>query len=134
VSSPTWCARRCRSGDDVAVHGLRRAAADDSGSVTVEFALVAPVVVVVLATVVAALGVATEAVRLADAAGIAARALGRGDDGLAARIVGALAPGATTSVDRGDLVCVRLERAAALGPVAEAVPLSAHSCAPEGGR
>ncbi|ARC57515.1 hypothetical protein AS850_10550 [Frondihabitans sp. 762G35] len=101
---------------------------------TVEFALVAPVVVVVLATVVAALGVATEAVRLADAAGIAARALGRGDDGLAERIVGALAPGASTSVERGELVCVRLERSVPLGPVAEAVPLVARSCAPEGGR
>jgi hypothetical protein len=106
---------------------------DDAGSVTAEFALVAPMAVVLIAACVAALGVATESIRLADAAGVSARALGRGDDAVAAAVVERLAPGASMSVDRESLVCIRLERVVRLGPFPGAIPLSARSCAAEGG-
>jgi hypothetical protein len=105
----------------------------DDGSVTAEFALVAPLVVVLLAVCVSALAVATDAIRLADAAGVSARALGRGDDALPREIVGRLAPGASVSVERAALVCVRLERKVALGPFLAAITLSSRSCAPDGG-
>jgi hypothetical protein len=89
--------------------------------------------VVLVAACVAALALATDAIRLADAAGVAARALGRGDDALASEVVERLAPGASMSVDRQALVCVRLDRVVDLGFLPGAIPLSARSCAPEGG-
>ncbi|MCU1529605.1 MAG: hypothetical protein JWP75_3368 [Frondihabitans sp.] len=98
-----------------------------------EFALVAPMAVLLVGACVAALAVATDAIRLADAAGLSARALGRGDDAFAAEVVDRLAPGASMSVERETLVCVRLERVVALGPIPATIPLSARSCAPEGG-
>ncbi len=106
----------------------------DDGSATVEFALVLPAAVLLLAACLAALGAATTAIRLADAAGMAARAEGRGDPGAASGAVDVLVPGARITVESGDLVCVRLDDSAPLGPLAGAIPLSARSCAArEGG-
>jgi len=113
---------------------LARRRSGDHGAVTAEFALVLPAVFVVVAAAMAALGLATDAIRLADAAGIAARAAGRGDDAGVSAIVSALAPGSSVTITRGDLVCVRLAESAALGPVGGAVPLSSTSCAPDAGR
>ncbi|RKR73157.1 TadE family type IV pilus minor pilin [Frondihabitans australicus] len=101
----------------------------DEGTATVEFALVLPAVVLTLAAALAALGAAGHAIRLADAAGLAARAEGRGDDASGRAAVANLAPGARMAVDRGTLVCVRLDDTARLGPLPVAVPLSARSCA-----
>lgn len=100
---------------------------------TVEFALVAPVVVVLAAACVSAVTVGVEAIHLADAAGATARAMGRGDDSLASEIVARLAPDASVSAEHSGLVCIRLDRAVVLGPLGVAVPLTARSCAPEGG-
>jgi hypothetical protein len=105
----------------------------DRGAITAEFAVVAPAVVLLVGACLATLAVSTEAIRLSDAAGIAARAIGRGDEGLAADAVAKLVPGAVLSVDRGDVVCVRLEHAVSWGPLREVVPLSAHGCAAAAG-
>ncbi|AMM21775.1 hypothetical protein AX769_18505 [Frondihabitans sp. PAMC 28766] len=105
----------------------------DRGSVTVEFALVVPSLLLVIAAGVGAIGVAAQAIRLADAAGIVARAEGRGDGRVAAEARAALADGASVSVERGALTCVRLDRSADLGPLSGVVPLSARSCAASGG-
>lgn len=106
----------------------------ESGGVTAEFAVVLPAILLVVVTVVGLLGVAGDAIRLADAAGVVARATGRGDDGLAAAAVHGLAPGASVSVVRGDLVCVRLTRSLSIGPVSGRLAVSARSCAPAEGR
>jgi hypothetical protein len=105
-----------------------------AGTVTAEFAIVLPAVLFVVAVAVGALGLAADAIRLADAAGVAARAEGRGDHALAVSAVANLVPGAAVSVTHGDLVCVRLTRSATLGPLPGAVPLSENSCAPADGR
>ncbi|BDZ51636.1 hypothetical protein GCM10025867_38770 [Frondihabitans sucicola] len=112
---------------------LRRPWAADAGTVTAEFAVVLPAVLLVVAAALGVLGLATDAIRLADAAGVAARAAGRGDDALMGAAVAALSPGASVEVTRGALVCVRLTLSANLGPLSRAVPLSAQSCAPEAG-
>lgn len=100
-------------------------------SATIEFALVAPAVAVMIGVAVAAVGAAGESMRLADAAGAAARAAGRGDDpgALAQR----LAPGSRVEVTGDDPVCVRLGRTVALGWLTSGLDLSARSCAPGGG-
>lgn len=105
----------------------------DRGAITAEFAVVAPAVLLLVGACLATLAVSTEAIRLADAAGIAARAIGRGDEGFAADAVARLVPGAVLSVEHGDMVCVRLEHAVSWGPLREVVPLSAHGCAAAGG-
>ena len=107
---------------------------DDAGSVTVEFALVAPAVVLLLALMLAGSAAAAEAIRLADAAGVAARALGRGDSAGASAVVARLAPRATMRVERGDFVCVGLDETAPLGLLSDAIPLSTRSCARTEGR
>lgn len=105
----------------------------EEGTVTAEFAVVLPALLLVTALSVGAVGVAGQGVRLADAAGVAARAAGRGDDGLVDLAVRRLAPGAEVDITRGELVCVHLRRTASIGPLAKGVSLSAESCAPEGG-
>lgn len=109
-------------------------AGGDRGSATVEFALVLPALVLVVAAGVGSLGVAAQAIRLADVAAVAARAEGRDDHASAAAAVGSLPAGARMDVSGGDPVCVRLSARAPLGPVADVVPLEARSCAPAMGR
>ena len=114
---------RCRS----------RAERREAGSITAEFAIAMPAVVLVLACCLSGVQVAGQQLRLQDAAASAARSAARGGDAAAAS---ALAPGATVSrFSDGDLVCVRLTAAssALLGTLMR-LTLSASSCAPGGGR
>ncbi len=96
---------------------MRSASGDETGSITAEFAAVVPAVLLVLAMSLAALQLGSAQLRLQDAAAVTARALARGDS----------APGVDAAVAtwrQGDLLCVRLSRAAQF-----AVTLSAESCA-----
>lgn len=105
----------------------------DRGTVTVEFAVVLPVVALLLTTLVAAVVLVDGVGRLQVAASTAARAFGRGDDDEGRAVAGRLAPGATISVQRrGSVVCVEASRGGT-GPFA-AVPLRATGCAVAGGR
>ena len=97
------------------------------GSVTAEFAVVVPAVIVVLGLCLTALQVAGTQVRLQDAAAVTARSLGRADD------VPGFGPGLTgvaVAVSRhGPLVCARLSVAAS-GPAGVlGLDLHAESCA-----
>ena len=100
----------------------------DAGSVTAEFALALPLVVMVLAFCLTGLQIAGLQVRLQDAAATAARAAARGDStDIAAR----LTPSATVSQwTDGALVCVGLTAPTPLPGVA----LAARSCALAGGK
>jgi len=121
---------RCR-------HGARvlRALRDATGSATVEFAMVMPSLIVVVAFVVASLAVTSQSVRLADAAAVVARQTARGDGRSVADTLARLAPGArVTRSDESDLVCVDLRRDVRVGPVDAAITVSASSCAPRAGR
>ncbi|NIJ04242.1 TadE family type IV pilus minor pilin [Frigoribacterium faeni] len=110
--------------------GVRR----DDGSVAAEFAVVLPAVLAVVALAVGAVGAASQSVRLADAAAVAARQTARGDAGAVPVTVAALAPGArvASSVD-GAVLCLSLTRPVSLGPLSGVVTLSARSCAPTAG-
>ncbi|ROS52906.1 TadE family type IV pilus minor pilin [Frigoribacterium sp. PhB24] len=113
---------------------LGRGAHDEKGSATVEFAMTMPAVVLVVAFVVASLGVTSQSVRLADAAAVVARQSARGDRGSVGATLERLAPGASSSESVGaDLVCVDLRRTVRVGPVGE-VALTSRSCAPTAGR
>jgi hypothetical protein len=109
---------------------MRSVTDDACGSVTAEFAMVIPAVVVVLACCLTGIQVAGQQLRLQDAAAGVARALSRGDD--AAGLVG---NASLTTLDRGDLVCARLsERAAGLPGTIVRIRLTATSCALADGR
>jgi hypothetical protein len=106
---------------------VRCRSAADRGSVTAEFAIALPAVVLVLAGCLSAMQVAGQQLRLQDAAALAARSAARGDGtGVAARLV----PASTVSRwTDGDLECVTLSAPGLLG-----LELSATSCALGGGR
>jgi Flp pilus assembly protein TadG len=112
------------SGDSAAP---RRRRLGDRGSVTAEFAVVLPAIVLVVTLGVGALAAGARQVRLEDAAADAARIIARGDDpGRAHAIVGS-AGGAAEIQQRGDLMCVV---ATASAPLALPLPdLTATSCA-----
>ena len=92
----------------------------ERGSITAEFATVIPAVMLVLAACMICFQLASQQLRLQDAAAITARALARGDSAPAF-------PGARveTRAD-GDLLCARLTLPAQLPLLIE---LSAESCA-----
>lgn len=108
----------------------------DAGSVTAEFAVVIPAVMLVLACCLGAVQVVGQQVRLTDAAADAARALARGEGAdraaaLARRAVGGASLG---SERRGEFVCARLSAPSAFGPFAAVgLTVSARSCALAGG-
>ena len=110
-------------------------AREERGSVTAEFALVLPVLVVLLALGAGLLSASSARVRLEDGAADAARVVGRGEgDGSAAAIVARSVPGAGVSIARdGDFVCVT---ATATIRIVGAIPapMTARSCALDGGR
>jgi hypothetical protein len=109
---------------------VRRRLLDDRGSVTAEFAVALPAIVLVLMLSLGALAAGMTAVRLQHAAAESARLFGRGDDDRARAVVAGI--GATASVGREDtLVCVDLS-APIPGPVPLG-PLTARSCALDGG-
>lgn len=102
---------------------------------TAEFALVLPVLVLLLALGAGLLGASAVRVRLEDGVADAARLVARGEgDGAASAVVQRAVPGARSSLSRdGDVVCVT---ASATIRVMGAVPASvtARSCALDGGR
>lgn len=114
--------------------GLRRAG--ERGSVTAEFAVALPAVVVVLACCLGAVQLASQQVRLSDAAADAARTLARGDPvAVAAARVQRVAGEADMSTSRsGDFVCVELSAVAGIGPATLAgIRVRATGCALAGG-
>jgi Flp pilus assembly protein TadG len=111
----------------------RRRAADDEGSITAEFAVTMPAVILVLAFCLTGVQVAGQQLRLQDAAAAAARSLARGDS--AAATASRLAPGATvTQYNDGDIECVTLsdQPRVATGSM-PGFTISASSCALGGG-
>jgi hypothetical protein len=101
----------------------------DRGSVTAEFAIALPAVILVFACCLSGLQVAGSQLRVQDAAAAAARSLARGEP---ASVAARLVPGAAVSRhDDGDLVCATVTaRATGLIPL----ELRATSCALGGGR
>lgn len=102
---------------------------DDRGSVTAEFAVVVPAVVLIVALTAGTLSASGRQVRLEQAAAQAARLVARGEEAeRASAVVAAIAGTAATRVRAdGDLVCVDVTAAAA-GPL-PLPPLRATSCA-----
>ncbi|GAA3760474.1 hypothetical protein GCM10022240_11430 [Microbacterium kribbense] len=105
----------------------------DRGSVTAEFAVAVPAVVLVLVLGAATLGACSRQVRLQDAAADAARLVARGEStARAGSVLAGAVAGATARVARhDDLVCVIASAPAGL-PV-PIPPLRASSCALDGG-
>mgnify|MGYP000901264253 FL=1 len=104
---------------------------DDRGSVTAEFAVALPAVVLLLALCLTGMQAVGQQLRLADATAHAARSLARGESAdVAAARAAREVPGAsiTQSAD-GDLTCVTGSAPAALG-----LTVTASSCALSGGR
>ena len=107
---------------------------DDRGSVTAEFAVVVPAVVLVIALTAGTLAAAGRQVRLEQAVAQAARLAARGEsDARVGEIVSAVAGGTVDAVlTEGDLVCLSASAPARLPlPVPD---LRARSCALSGGR
>lgn len=106
----------------------------DRGSVSAEFAVALPAILLLVALCVGALSAASRQVRLQDAVADAARLVARGEEeGRAFALVGDAVEGATVEVHRdGDLVCV-----IASVPVGMPLPgarFAADACALDGGR
>lgn len=104
---------------------------DDRGSVTAEFAIALPAVVLVLAACLGGLQVAGQQMRLQDAAAVAARSIARGGsiDAAQAR-ASRMVPGVAVSHRTdGDLECASLALTVPPG-----LTLRASSCALGGGK
>ncbi|PJJ55436.1 TadE family type IV pilus minor pilin [Compostimonas suwonensis] len=103
---------------------------------TAEFAAVVPAIVLVLAFCLGGIQLATQNLRMTDAAADAARSLARGDGsdvaaGRAATIAGAVT---MNTRQQGEFVCVELSAGSAFGPLAlVGVEARAQSCALAGG-
>lgn len=107
---------------------------DERGSVTAEFAVIVPAVVMIVVLTVATLAGASRAIRLEQAAAQAARLASRGEDDSRIRAVLAqVGGGATVRVyDDGDLVCAAAQASA---PVPLPLPpMRAVACAAGEGR
>lgn len=106
----------------------------DRGSVSAEFAVALPAIVLLLVLCVGALSSASRQVRLQDATADAARLIARGDDeGRALALLANAASGARGSVSvEGDLVCVSASAPVGL-PLLD-MRFTASSCALDGGR
>ncbi|MCP2032220.1 hypothetical protein L1277_002319 [Okibacterium sp. HSC-33S16] len=120
-------------GSDGATRADRRWS-ESAGSVTAEFAVALPAVVVVLACCLGAVQIASHQVRLSDAAADAARTLARGDpvSVAVARVQRVAGPAELTTSRSGDFVCVELSAVA--GPaVLAGIRIRASGCALAGG-
>lgn len=107
--------------------------AGERGSVTAEFAVVLPAVIVVLALCVGAVAATAQYTRLVDAAADSARALGRGDADVAAPVARVDPAASVVTGAEGELVCVDV--GAVVHPVpALSVPVTVRSCALGGGK
>ncbi len=108
----------------------------ERGSVTAEFAAVAPAIVLVLSLCLGAIQAVTQQLRVADAAAGSARALGRGDDtaAVAARARSIVADASMSAEREGDFVCALLSAPCPPGPFsALGLTVTARSCALAGG-
>lgn len=108
----------------------------ERGSVTAEFAAVAPAIAIVLALCLGAIQAVTHQLRLADAAAGSARALGRGDDvaTVVARARITVGDASLSSERQGEFVCVHLRSPCPPGPFgALGLTVEARSCALAGG-
>ena len=114
-------------------HDGGRGAGCDSGSVTAEFAIVLPVLLLILVLGATTLGACAKQVRLQDAAADAARLVARDEPAARAQaVVAAAVGGATATIQyRGDLVCVETGAPTAL-PL-PAPDIRARACALAGG-
>jgi hypothetical protein len=111
-----------------------RARLGDRGSVSAEFAVALPAIILLLVLCVGVLSSASRQVRLQDATADAARLIARGDDeARALGLISGAVPDARGSVEsEGDLVCV--SASAPLGVPLLDMRLTASSCALDGGR
>jgi hypothetical protein len=101
---------------------------DDAGTVTAEFAVALPAVVLVLGCALGGIGLGGEQLRLQGAAFTAARLLGRGEAGAVDRIH-AVAPGGRLTVRSvGTVVCADVSAPVTLG-VLSGIVLNASACA-----
>lgn len=102
---------------------------DERGSVTAEFALTIPAVLLVLGIVIGGITLAAQRVTLAAAAGDVARLEARGDTRIAAARIAELPSTVTLSRERiGELLCVTARSAPGRGLLA-VLTVSARSCA-----
>jgi Flp pilus assembly protein TadG len=101
---------------------------DEAGTVTAEFVVALPAVVVVLVVAMAAMSLVGEQVRLQGAVAGAARLLGRGDPGAAAMVEQVAAGGKLTVSRHGSLVCADAQVPGSLGPLVP-ITIAARSCA-----
>jgi Flp pilus assembly protein TadG len=100
----------------------------ERGSVTAEFAVVMPALMLCLGICIGAINIAAQQVRLIDAAAVAARLIGRGDD--AATVITASGAREFDSSTVDGLVCVRLAVTHSLaGFEAFGIPSEANACA-----
>lgn len=113
----------------------RGAVRGERGSVSAEFAVLMPAVLLLLGLGLSAAQVSSRQLQLQDAAADAARIIARGEGMPAAeRHLAALVPGAVLLAQRaGDLSCVLLSAAGAPRGLFAAVRLEAKSCALDGG-
>lgn len=107
----------------------------ERGSVSAEFAVLMPAVLLLLGLGLSAAQVSNRQLQLQDAAADVARVLARGEGGPAAeRYLAALVPGAVLRRQTtGDLSCVLLSAPGAPRGLFAAVWLEARSCALDGG-
>lgn len=104
----------------------------DRGSVSAEFAVAVPAIVLLIALAISALGAGSVKVRLQDAAADAARLAARGEGSRAAGHVSAAVSGARAAIaTRGELVCVNASTEVRVAIFT--VPIWAESCALDGG-
>lgn len=104
----------------------------DRGSVSAEFAVAVPAILIVILLAIGALGAGSVKVRLQDAAADAARLAARGDGSRAAGVVSVAVSGARTAIGtNGDLVCVTANTEVRIAVFT--VPVWAESCALDGG-
>jgi Flp pilus assembly protein TadG len=99
----------------------------ERGSVTAEFAVVLPAVVMVLVVALSGLQVAGQQLRLQSATVDAARLLARGDGGASSLVSRAVRGAQLTQSTRGDLVCVEARAPTSVG-VLFALTISASAC------
>jgi Flp pilus assembly protein TadG len=106
-------------------------AANDRGMVTAELAACLPVLLLVLAVALSAVAIGADRVRVQDAAREAARAAARGDRPAAARLVSAMAPGASVrlTTSGADVVAVARLRVHLLAHWLPAVTVSERAVA-----
>jgi hypothetical protein len=102
--------------------------ATERGSVTAEFAVALPAIVLMLGIALAAMQLVGQQLRLQGAAADAARVLGRGESGSLAELHD-ISPGASLTVTHpAGLVCARARAPAALGLIV-GIKLTASACA-----